>query len=132
MVEERDFWEKILQDWLIYNVWLIWKSRNQTIFRKKNTNPKLASEILSQAMEYTHCVSSPRPPSYKSIQSFGWERPPEGWMKLNTDGSSVHNSGLVGCGGVVRDENGRWIAVSREALGSLAALQLSFGGSKMA
>lgn len=133
MVEDRDFWEKILQDWLIYNgslgrrhipsdlqwkvvfpfaVWLIWKSRIQTIFGRKNTNPKLAFEILSQAMEYTHCVSSPRPLSYKSIKRIRWERPPEGWMNLNTDGFSIDNPRLGGCGGVVRDENGRWIAVS--------------------
>jgi len=95
-----------------FTVWLIWKGRNQTIFRGKNTNPKLASEILSQAMEYTHCVSSPRPPSYKNIKRIRWERPLEGWIKLNTDGSSVDNSGLASCGGVVRDENGRWVAVS--------------------
>lgn len=48
-------------------------------------------------------------------------------MKLNTDGSSVDNPGLASCGGVVRDENGPWVAVSQEALGSLATLQLSFG-----
>lgn len=30
-------------------------------------------------------------------------------MKLNTNGSSNGNSGLAGCGGVVRDDAGRWI-----------------------
>lgn len=33
-------------------------------------------------------------------------------MNLNTDGFSIDNPGLGGYGGVVRDENGRWIAVS--------------------
>ena len=30
-------------------------------------------------------------------------------MKLNTDGSFARNSGITGCGGVVRDEHGRWV-----------------------
>ena len=37
------------------------------------------------------------------------ERPSEGWCKLNTDGVASGNSGLVGCGGIVRDEHGGWL-----------------------
>lgn len=32
-----------------------------------------------------------------------------GWRKLNTDGSSVGTLGLVGGGGVIRDEEGKWV-----------------------
>ena len=30
-------------------------------------------------------------------------------MKLNTDGSSAGNSRIANCGGVVQDEQGRWV-----------------------
>ena len=30
-------------------------------------------------------------------------------MKLNTDGSSIGNAGMAGCGGVIRDDRGCWI-----------------------
>ncbi|XP_030939536.1 uncharacterized protein LOC115964342 [Quercus lobata] len=33
-----------------------------------------------------------------------------GWKKLNTDGSVLGRLGQAGCGGVVRDDNGSWIA----------------------
>ena len=32
-----------------------------------------------------------------------------GWVKLDTDGSSIDNLGLAGCGGIFRDEQGYWI-----------------------
>lgn len=38
-----------------------------------------------------------------------WERPIQGWMKLNTDGSSLGNPRIARDGGVVRDEHGNWI-----------------------
>lgn len=34
----------------------------------------------------------------------------EGWVKLNTDGSFVGSMGVVGCGGVARNEHGDWLA----------------------
>lgn len=43
---------------------------------------------------------------------------PEGWMKLNTDGSSIGNLGMAGCGGVIRDDRGCWIAGLANELGS--------------
>ena len=33
-----------------------------------------------------------------------------GWKKLNTDGSVLSSVGQAGCGGVVRDDHGNWIA----------------------
>lgn len=45
----------------------------------------------------------------KITRSFRWEKPTQGWLKLNTDGSSVGNPGLAGCRGAIRDDAGRWI-----------------------
>lgn len=115
---EKHFWVSNLQDWINLNgmlncrlnpinlswrilfpfaVWLIWKCINQTVFRRKNQNPKLAVEIVNQAMEYMHCVSSPRMPIYKKVKRICGERPVEGWMKLNTNGSSIGNLSVAGC-----------------------------------
>lgn len=38
-------------------------------------------------------------------------------MKLNTDGESIGNSGLVGCGGVIRDDGGRWVVRFSKQIG---------------
>ncbi|KAK9992498.1 hypothetical protein SO802_027483 [Lithocarpus litseifolius] len=38
-----------------------------------------------------------------------WNKPPEEWFKLNTDGASSGNPGKAGGGGLIRDCNGRWI-----------------------
>ena len=38
-----------------------------------------------------------------------WEKPIQSWWKLNTDGSYCGNTSLAGCGGVVRDDAGRWV-----------------------
>ena len=35
-----------------------------------------------------------------------WERPGQGKLKLNTDGSAQGNSGLAGGGGILRDDQG--------------------------
>uniref|UniRef100_A0A2N9I899 Reverse transcriptase domain-containing protein n=1 Tax=Fagus sylvatica TaxID=28930 RepID=A0A2N9I899_FAGSY len=37
-----------------------------------------------------------------------WDKPPDRWFKLNTDGSAAGNPGHAGCGGLIRDWNGEW------------------------
>ncbi|KAL4305465.1 hypothetical protein AHAS_Ahas16G0081000 [Arachis hypogaea] len=39
-----------------------------------------------------------------------WNPPPAGWIKLNSDETAQGNLGTIGCGGILRDEEGRWIA----------------------
>ncbi|KAH0721920.1 hypothetical protein KY289_004964 [Solanum tuberosum] len=38
-----------------------------------------------------------------------WSFPPPGYIKINTDGSFMQNSGLAGYGGIARDDRGRWL-----------------------
>ena len=38
-----------------------------------------------------------------------WERPGQGKLKLNIDGSAQGNSGLASGGGVLRDDQGKWV-----------------------
>ena len=112
-----NFWLPNLQKWLNNNaksrdnhagahipwktvfsfaVWNIWKGRNGCVFDRKNPNPKLAMEIVNQAVEFVFCASSPRGLTHTIIKRVRWERPPEGWVKLNTDGAAKENPGLAG------------------------------------
>ena len=38
-----------------------------------------------------------------------WQPPSMGYIKLNTDRSVWMQSGVSGCGGVIRDANGNWL-----------------------
>ena len=38
-----------------------------------------------------------------------WNKPAEGWHKLNIDGASLKNPGKAGGGGIIRDSLGHWL-----------------------
>ncbi|MCI24657.1 ribonuclease H protein, partial [Trifolium medium] len=50
-----------------------------------------------------------------------WSVPQPGWFALNTDGAAKIGEGKAGCGGVLRDEEGRWIEGFTKALGDTNA-----------
>ena len=93
-----------------FAIWMIWKGRNQTVFSGKAQNLKLSTEIENLYTEFMYCASSPRCPVPRVVVACHWEKPPEGWIKLNTDGCAAGSMGLAGCGGVVRDSYGEWIS----------------------
>ena len=52
-----------------------------------------------------------------------WSPPPYGWYKINVDGAVSCNGGLAGCGGVLRDSRGVWMAGFSCHLGICSALE---------
>ncbi|KAK9043792.1 hypothetical protein V6N11_072121 [Hibiscus sabdariffa] len=42
-------------------------------------------------------------------QGVKWQKPEVGWWKLNSDGATAAGSDLCSCGGVVRDDDGKWL-----------------------
>ncbi|XP_050259191.1 uncharacterized protein LOC126704213 [Quercus robur] len=67
-------------------------------------------------------------PIRKVIKRIRWERPPEGWAKLNTNGALCTHSGSVGCGGVVRDDRGEWMAGFSRRIGATNSFMAKFWG----
>ena len=67
------------------------------------------AEIRHRTLEFYLCGLGPRNSPRLIEKHIRWERPNQGWMKLNTDGSSLGNPEFAGGGGVVRDEHGNWI-----------------------
>lgn len=126
----QDFWRSEPQEWFASNgslgsrtmhdksqwsmlfsfaIWMLWKSRNQVVFMGKAQNPNLLTEIENHVTEFMYCVSSSRCSVPRVVVACRWEKPPEGWMKLNSDGCAAGSPGLAGCGGVVRDSHGNWV-----------------------
>uniref|UniRef100_A0A7N2R6F2 RNase H type-1 domain-containing protein n=1 Tax=Quercus lobata TaxID=97700 RepID=A0A7N2R6F2_QUELO len=101
------------------------------VFNRKNPNPNLPMEIYNQTLEFMYCVTSPRNPVRKTSKRICWEKPPSGWKKLNTDGSSIGCMEQIGCGGVIRDEHGNWVVGFLRHAEQLTTLLLNFGSLGM-
>ena len=55
-------------------------------------------------------------------------RPPISWVKLNCDGSWKGSSTLAGCGGLLRDSDGRWIKGYFKKIGMCDAYHVEMWG----
>jgi hypothetical protein len=98
------------------------------------THAKLKTESFSSKGKEPCSVSDNKE---RSDFSMGWEPPPEGWTKINVDGSFVEQSGAAGVGVIARDDKGTviftaWCAIARcesayeaEALACLEGLKLA-------
>ena len=59
----------------------------------------------------------------------GWDAPPTGWFKINSDGARKESSGLASTGGLIRDNRGRWVAGFVVNLGRCSALMAEIWGA---
>ena len=104
------------------------KGRNDIVFNRKGRSTNLALDIVYQAKEYVHCVTAPRLQSRRVLRSIRWERPDFGWRELNTDGACSEPHGLAGCGGVVRNEDGQWVAGFSKRIGITSSFAAEMWG----
>ncbi|KAL0012166.1 hypothetical protein SO802_007274, partial [Lithocarpus litseifolius] len=93
----------------LFAIWLIWKHRNQVVFKEQRPNHNLVKQIYHQALEYYSFVGPHKEAITHIYKPVHWSKPVNGWVKLNTDGSSLGNPGRAGGGGLIRDEEGNWI-----------------------
>ena len=55
-------------------------------------------------------MATPRLGIRRITRYIRWEKPEQGWKKLNTDGACMGLHGLAGYGGLVRSVDGQWVA----------------------
>ena len=90
-------------------VWNLWIHRNNITFKGFRPNQNLWSSITHATTEYIFRVGKPSKAMTKEVRRVRWMRPSNGWVKLNTDGSSLGNLGRASGSGLIRDANGGWI-----------------------
>lgn len=95
-------------------IWWLWKWRNNFVFNRKD---RPYEEKIAWINRYGREVASA--PVKKSkvggilyqskIIKLNWEKPPTGWVKINSDGCATRDNKHACCGGVMRNENGNWL-----------------------
>ncbi|KAK9991108.1 hypothetical protein SO802_026093 [Lithocarpus litseifolius] len=100
-----------------FALWCLWKHRNRVVFENTTLNPNLHKQCISQALEYFFCVGKRKLQRSVVIMSVKWNKPLDGWFKLNTDGASIGNPGKAGGGGLIRDSSGNWVKGFSRSIG---------------
>ncbi|XP_042964739.1 uncharacterized protein LOC122298962 [Carya illinoinensis] len=85
----------------VWHVIKLWIRRIMSLFMKVS-RISAHDEAILKRLEIS--IVYPKPRHTRVIR---WKRPPQDWMKLNSDGSSLGNPGPAGAGGVIRDSLGR-------------------------
>ncbi|KAF7837231.1 uncharacterized protein G2W53_005713 [Senna tora] len=100
----------------VFTIWHIWKARNNLFFKQKNLVPTLvAKRAIASAAEFHFLTDNKNRSMSQDTRLVRWKPPPEGWLKLNTDGSSSND--LFSVAGVIRDSVGNWIYGFSEFVG---------------
>ncbi|KAL4317675.1 hypothetical protein AHAS_Ahas15G0408800 [Arachis hypogaea] len=105
--------------------WRMWYWRNKDInddnYRRSH-QPHIAIinqvQKINQSLKRNYLIKRLK---MKQEIHIRWVPPPKGWVKLNTDGSLQGNTRCAGCGGLVRNEDERWVAGFTCRIGSCTA-----------
>ncbi|CAN1822651.1 Putative ribonuclease H protein At1g65750 [Linum perenne] len=90
--------------------------------------------IISQALFWelsswkTHQLGRKVPGFARQTQLIGWRLGGEGWFTLNTGGSFRPSSNLVAAGGIIRDDQGRFVSAFVSNLGSCSVVRAEMKG----
>ncbi|VVA35374.1 PREDICTED: ribonuclease [Prunus dulcis] len=98
--------------YLVFAIFLlfIWKWRCKVVFDQKfllHADPHLL--IYQYAFEWFSACNPMAILPERSVVLLHWMAPLPGVCKVNTDGSRINSSGLIGAGGLLRDSCGNWI-----------------------
>ncbi|KAL4360885.1 hypothetical protein GQ457_04G003470 [Hibiscus cannabinus] len=68
--------------------------------------------------------------AYRTVNAIdiAWQRPPQGWCCLNTNGTVAPATGMGIAGGVIRDSAGRWLLGFCKSVGVTNVLQAELWG----
>ena len=79
------------------------------VFRDKGPRQNLRTETFAMASEIAYLGLNEKKATTQHTIQVKWLWPPINWFKVNSDGSSLGNPGIVGGGGLIRNENGEWL-----------------------
>jgi len=111
--------------------WYIWKWQNKTIFKENFQRPVNPTSIIQKfTSDIEDCTLNHFQMVLRHTETIyiGWKYPQEGWIKLNCDGACKENGDRSGCGGLLRDANGRWIKGFVRKIGACDALHAKMWG----
>ena len=98
-------------------LWFLWTHRNTFLFRSGSVDTHNWRKCLQGSAEFFSIGLPSKVRQLKNVVSVGWEKPPRGWVKLNTDGSAMKNPDRAGGGGLLRDHDGVWLRGFARGLG---------------
>ncbi|KAG8646018.1 hypothetical protein MANES_10G114432v8 [Manihot esculenta] len=92
--------------------WALWTNRNSIVWEDKGQSPSQVSHMASRFLQNwtiaaASSLATAAAPSSNHLRS--WQRPPEGWMKVNVDASTGPNLDFVGLGAIVRYSYGEFV-----------------------
>ncbi|CAJ2627891.1 unnamed protein product [Trifolium pratense] len=111
--------------------WLLWTWRNKSIFEDNFQRPHDPIRVIQKySMDIDHCTFRRvlQIPQRNETIYIGWKKPPEGWIKLNSDGACKGNNDISGCGGLFRNSDGRWIKGYAKKIGSCDSFHAEMWG----
>ena len=77
--------------------------------------------VLNHAIEYNLVISTKNPAYRRFNVEVSWIKPPDNWVKLNSNGASLRNSGKAGGGCVIKDHRGAWVKGCARSIGQASS-----------
>ena len=91
--------------------WNLWLAKNEGIFKHQSQSQhNLIYSTVQAATEFHFLAGSTGRLQVRRPQLIYWTMPPTPYIKLNTYGSAISNSGLAGAGGILWDHSSVWIS----------------------
>ncbi|KAK4707377.1 hypothetical protein R3W88_033066 [Solanum pinnatisectum] len=135
----NDAHKLLLQATPILICWNLWKNRCASKYGGKLSNMSRVKYAIykdSYKLMNTIFPQIKWPSNWKELTLMGercihdtkvtlvrWKKPPEQWVKINTDGSALDNLGKIGAGGILRDHTGRMLLAFATPLGEGTNIQ---------
>lgn len=118
----RDVGRGTWQERFVVYLWWIWRWRNEENFSHTTPTMERKSDIMRlKIQEITTTFSNEDIATWGDSRNgsvwVGWKRPYKGWLKLNVDGCVHEYSQMAGAGGVLRNDEGKWIQGFAVSLG---------------
>ncbi|CAN1170985.1 Putative ribonuclease H protein At1g65750, partial [Linum perenne] len=110
-------------------IWLLWKSRNEAIFEQKpGTSDQLRLRVLHWIVGVRETMKADSQVEFGGAKQreevlIQWCPTPEEFVTINTDGSVILPNKSASAGGIIRDWQGRKVAVFAANLGSCSIMR---------